>query len=185
MCSGGELSMKHFWVWGLSTALVAGVGSQVMAGDPNMAPGQITLVQSVQNLFAPKPPKPLGPSGQIAPLTITAPLTPAVLTKCLQAEQEAFLRRISVCDALRQVADEKGDATLTRQADELEQQAKTLYNARVAALGLPKTKASLPEPTIAMQLVEPVAPQVAASRLIAPSAPLPSASTAEIKEVKP
>jgi hypothetical protein len=172
--------MNRFWVWGLSAFVATGVGGLALAGDPNMQPGQTTLVQSVQNMFAPKPPKPLGPT---TPLTITAPLTPAVLTKCLHAEQDAYWRRISVCDALRSVADEKGDPTLSRQADDLEQQAKALYNARVAALGIPKAKASLPETTIAVRLEEPATPQVAANRLIAPTPP--SASTAETREVKP
>jgi hypothetical protein len=180
------MSMNRLWVYGLGAATVACVGWQAMAADPNMAPGQTTLVQSVQNLFTPKPPKPtLGPSAQTAPLTITAPLTPAVLSKCLQAEQDAYLRRISVCDALRLLADEKGDQALTRQADELERQAKSLYEARVAALGIPKTRVPLNEPATAMRLEEPATPQAAANRLIAPSSPLPSASTAEIREVKP
>jgi hypothetical protein len=172
--------MNRVWVWGLSAFVATGVGGLALAGDPNMQPGQTTLVQSVQNMFAPKPPKPLGPS---TPLTYTAPLTPAVLTKCLHAENEALLRRLEVCDALRTVADEKGDPALRRQADELEKQAKALYEARVAALGIPKTKTSLPETTIAVKLEEPATPQVAANRLIAPTPP--SASTAETREVKP
>jgi hypothetical protein len=185
MRSEGEKSMNRFWVWGLTAALAVGLGWQAFAADPNMSPGQTTLVQSVQNLFTPKPPKPLGPSGQTAPITITAPLTPAVLKKCLQAENDAYSRRLDVCAALRAVAEEKGDPALSRHADELERQVTALYDARVAALGIPKSKAALSEPTTAMRLEEPVSPQAAANRLIAPSAPLPSESTAEIKEVKP
>jgi hypothetical protein len=178
--------MKRFWVWGLSAALASAVGGLALAGDPNMQPGQTTLVQSIQNLFTSKPQqKQLGPSAQTTPLTITAPLTQDVLAKCLKAEQDAYWRRVSVCDALRMVADEKGDLTLTQKADELEQQAMTIYKARVAALGLPRTKAQLPEPATAMRLEEPVTPQAAANRLIAPTAPLPSASTAEALEAKP
>jgi hypothetical protein len=88
------------------------------------------------------------------------------------------------------VAEEKGDTALSRQADELEQQATTLYNARVSALGLkaslgqPKTKAPLPDSTSDIRIDEPVTPRAAADRLIAPSNPVPSASTAEVQEVK-
>jgi hypothetical protein len=179
------MSMNRFWVYGLLAALAAGVGWQAFANDPNMAPGQTTLVQSVQNLFTSKPSKSVTPAGQTTPLTITAPLTPAVLSKCLQAEDDALWRRMAVCDALRTVADEKGDTALSQQADELERQATRLYNARVAALGIPKSKAPLPDPSTAMKLEEPATPKEAANRLIAPSSPVPSASTAEIKEVKP
>jgi hypothetical protein len=177
--------MNRFWVYGLLAALAAGVGWQAFANDPNMAPGQTTLVQSVQNLFTSKPSKSVAPAGQATPPTITAPLTPAVLSKCLQAEDDALWRRMAVCDALRAVADEKGDMALSQQADELERQATRLYNARVAALGIPKSKAPLPEQSTAMKIEEPASPKEAANRLIAPSSPVPSASTAEIKEVKP
>jgi hypothetical protein len=176
--------MNRFWVWGLSAFVAVTVEGLALAGDPNMQPGQTTLVQSIQNMFSPKPPKPLGPSGH-APLTVTAPLSPAVLNKCLQAEDEALLRRLEVCDALRTVADEKGDPALRRQADELEKKANVVYKARVAALGIPTTKTSLPETTIAVRLEEPAAPQAAANRLIAPTSTPPSAITAEAREVKP
>jgi hypothetical protein len=177
--------MNRFRVWGLSAALAAGVGGLAVAADPNMQPGQTTLVQSMQNLFTPRPPKPLGPSAQTTPLTVTAPLTRAVLTQACQAETDAYLRRISVCDELRRVADEKGDPALNRQADELQRQAEALYNARTAALGLPTVKAPVSESTRVMRLEEPSTPQVAANRLIAPVAPVPAETTAEVREVKP
>jgi len=176
--------MNRYWVWGLTATFAAGVGGYALAGDPNMQPGQTTLVQSVQNLFTPKPKGP-GPSAQTTPLTITAPLTPTVLSKCLKAEQDAYWRRISVCDALRKVAEEKGDTTLSRQADDLEQQASALYNARVAALGFPKTKTPYPEIITAVKIQEPATPQAAANLLIAPASPLPSVSTAAAREVNP
>jgi hypothetical protein len=180
----GGMSMNRFRVWGLSAALAAGVGGLAVAADPNMQPGQTTLVQSMQNLFTPRPPKPLGPSAQTAPVTVTAPLTRAVLTQAIQAETDAYSRRVGVCLELRRVAEEKGDPTLSRQADELERQAGAVYNARVAALGLPKVKAPASESTRLMPLEEPSTPQVAANRLIAPVAPVPAETTAEIHEVK-
>lgn len=176
--------MNRYWIWGLSVALACGMGGLALAGDPNMQPGQTTLMQSIQNFFSPKP-KPTAVLSN-TPATITAPLTPAQLTKCLQAEQDAYWRRISVCDALRTVADEKGEPSLGKQADELERQATALYNARVTALGLPRTKAQPAEVTMsAMRVEEPVSPKEAANRLSAPPAPSPIAVTAEMKEVKP
>jgi hypothetical protein len=177
--------MNRLRVWGLSAALVAGAGGLAIAGDPNMGPDQTTLVQKISNMFAPKPSKPLGPSGQASPPTITAPLTHEVLAKCLQAEDMALLRRLDVCDALRRVADEKGDPALNRQADEFERQARSVYDARVTALGVPKYKRPVPESTNVVALEEPAPPKVAANRLTAPASPTPVETTAEIREVKP
>lgn len=181
----GGMSMNRFRVWGLCAALVVGLGGLAIASDPNMQPGQITLVQSVQNLFAPHPAKSSAASAQPTPATINAPLSPDVVTKCLQAELDAYIRRVSVCDELRRVADIKGDPSLTRQADELQRQAESIYNARTAALGLPKLKTPTSESARLIHLDEPTTPQTAANRLIAPGTPIPSESTAEIHEVKP
>jgi hypothetical protein len=176
------MSMNKFRVWGLSAALAAGLGGQAVAADPNMQPDQTTLIQK---LFAPRPPKPVGPAVQPTPLTITAPLTPEVLAKAVQAEEIAYLRRVRVCAELRRVADEKGDLTLSRQADELERKADAIYKDRIAALGVPTLRAPLSESTRLIRLEDPPPPQAAANRLIAPVSPVPSESTAEIHEVKP
>jgi hypothetical protein len=175
--------MKQFRVWGLSAALAAGLGSQAVAADPNMQPDQTTLIQK---LFAPRPPKPTGPTVPPAPLTITAPLSPEVLAKAVQAEEIAYLRRVGVCDELRRVAFEKGDSALSRQADELERKADIIFKARIAALGVPASRPSLSDSIRITRLEEPLPPQAAASRLTAPVSPVPVQSTAEVvREVKP
>jgi hypothetical protein len=50
---------------------------------------------------------------------------------------------------------------------------------------LPTVKAPASESTRVIRLEEPSTPQVAANRLIAPVAPVPAETTAEIREVKP
>ncbi len=71
---------------------------------------------------------------------------------------------------------------MVRQADELERQFGALYSARVAALGVARTKAPLPEPS---SLGESVAARSAANRLLAPSQPVPGTTTAQVREVQP
>jgi hypothetical protein len=189
--------MLRFRVWGLSAALAAGAGgaSPATAADPPAKPPepkqQTTLVHKLHNLFGPKAPKP-GP--RVAPPTITAPLEPEVLADALKAEKDALLRRLSVCTELRRVALERADDALARQADELERQAASLYNARVAGLGVSRVKSPLPEPAPA----EPSSPfastdhaptpeqlaKAKAARLTAPPAPAPVTASAErIREV--
>lgn len=169
--------MLRLRLWGLSAAIAAGLGGAVVAADPYMTPDQTTLVQK---LFGPKPPK----SSTAAPTTIIAPLTSEALSKAVQAESDALLRRVSVCDILRRIADEQGNTALYRKADELEREATTIYNARVTALGVPKLKTPLPDPA-ATRLPQTAEPRVAANRLLPPTDPIPSNSTAEVREVKP
>ena len=178
----GGMFMNKFRVWGLSAALVAGLGGQAVAADPYMQPDQTTLMQK---LFAPRPPKPVGPTAPPAPITITAPLTSEVLAKAVQAEELAYLRRVAVCEGLRRVADEKGDMKLSRQADELERQADAIYKARISALGVPSVRAPLTESTRFINLDEPSSAQVAANRLTAPVSPTPISTAEVIHEVKP
>jgi hypothetical protein len=80
------------------------------------------------------------------------------------------------------VALERGDDTMVRQADELERQFGALYSARVAALGVTRAKAPLPEPS---SMGESLAARSAANRLLAPSQPMPGTTTAQIREVQP
>jgi hypothetical protein len=51
-------------------------------------------------------------------------------------QRNALLRRLQVCNRLRQVAQEKGDAELESRADELEAQAWEIYQRQAARLGL-------------------------------------------------
>ena len=175
--------MNRFRVWGLSAVLVAGLRVPVSAADPDATPEQTTLMKK---LFGPRPPKPAGPtarSGSVTPQrppTVTAPLAPEVLADALRAEQDAYLRRVSVCTELRRVAGERGDEPLARQADELERQSAALYNARVAALGVTRVKSPLPE-----SMSPDTVARASANRLTAPAAPVPNTTTAQVREVKP
>jgi hypothetical protein len=172
--------MKRLRVLGVSAALAGGLAVPAIAADPPAPIEQTTLMKK---LFAPKPAK-HGPTvAQQRPLTITAPLSPDLLADALRAEQDAYLRRVSVCTELRRVAIEKGDDALARQADELERQAAVLYNARVAGLGLPRDK-MLPTAT-ASRGTSSANAVTQARRLDAPASPVPGTTTAQVREVKP
>jgi hypothetical protein len=71
---------------------------------------------------------------------------------------------------------------MVRQADELERQFGALYSSRVAALGVTRTKAPLPEPS---PTGDAIAARSAANRLLAPPAPVPGTATAQVREVQP
>ena len=167
--------------WGLAVVGI-GLGAPAVAADPPAAtPPGTTLFG---RMFAPK--KTVGPAVRSGPV-VTAPHAPEVLADALRAEQEAYLRRLSVCGELRRVASETNDDALTRQAEELERQAATVYNQRVAALGVPKVKAPMPQPSGLATLT----PKAAADKLTAPANPVADTGvrTAEareiIREVKP
>jgi hypothetical protein len=98
---------------------------------------------------------------------------------------------VSVCTELRRIAIEKGDSLLERQADELERQAAALYNARATSLGVPRTKAPLPEAAPKNNGFvtfddPPISATAKARKLEAPAAPVPGSTTAQVvREVKP
>ncbi len=60
----------------------------------------------------------------------------------LKREQAEYLRRLAVCDQLREVALKNNDENLNRQADELQAQAWTIYSKHVASLPAPVANAS-------------------------------------------
>jgi hypothetical protein len=175
--------MKRIRVFGLAAALAAGWGGAAVAADP---PEQSTLLKK---LFGPSAPKPAGPTVRSGtpqrPLTISAPLPPDQLKEALRAEQEAYLRRVSVCTELRRIAVERGDDAMVRQTDELERQFGALYSARVAALGVSRTKAPLPEPSVASRGDGDTTAKVAARQLEAPAAPVPGTTTAQARDLPP
>ncbi|CAN5181165.1 hypothetical protein BH11PLA2_BH11PLA2_07550 [soil metagenome] len=70
------------------------------------------------------------------PPVIVAPPSGEVLAEAVKAEMDAYVRRLDVCTRLRQIAAETNDDNLLNQADDLERQASTLYQARVSKLGL-------------------------------------------------
>jgi hypothetical protein len=151
-----------------ATAMVLGLSAPALA---DTRPSSTVLGR----MFAPKRSGPTVRSGPV----VTAPHSPEVLSDALRAEQEAYLRRLSVCGELRRVAGEKNDDALLRQVEELERQAALVYNQRVAALGVPKVAAPVPDTSV----------RVAAARLNAPTTPTPDTAIrtadAGIREVKP
>jgi hypothetical protein len=172
--------MIRFRAWGLSAAVAVGAGAPAIAADPppgQPAPTQTTLAAK---LFGPSKPKPPGPtvrSGPVTPARPSAPpLGPDVLADALRAEQDAYLRRLNVCSELRRVGAETNNDVLIRQADELERQAAAVYNQRVAALGVPKVKAPLPDSPTTYATAD---PRAAAARLTAPAPPVAVTGTAE------
>lgn len=176
--------MRRYRVWGATAALACGLGGPAAAAD---APAQPTTL--MHKLFGPKPPKPAGPAANAdRPATITAPLAPEVVADALRAEQDAYLRRVSVCTELRRVAVEKGDDALARQADELERQASTLYNLRVTGLGVSPRKAPRTAPAKELDVADRGAAGTAvtqARRLEAAASPVAGTTTAQVREVKP
>jgi len=167
--------MKPIRATALAMALAAIVADQAnAAGSP---PEKSTLFKK---LFGPSSPKPNGPT--VRPMTVSAPLPAEQLAEALRAEQDAYLRRVSVCTELRRVAVERGDDATVRQADDLERQFGALYSARVAALGVTRAKAPLPEPS---STSDAMATRTAANRLLAPPSPVPGMTTAQVREVQP
>lgn len=71
----------------------------------------------------------------------TAPLSPSNTNKeraaALQRELDAYLRRMQVCDRLKEIADETGDSALEQQAELMAQRAWFVYQQRTAQLKLP------------------------------------------------
>jgi hypothetical protein len=170
--------MHRFRAWGLSAALAAGAGAPALAADPPAAPRPVTRPTTLYaKLFGPKPPAP-GPSAAGQTAAAPMPMSPEAIGEALRQEQEACLRRVSVCDELRKVAAERNDESLVRRADEIERQAATVYNQRVAALGVPKVKVPLPEPSPASVLDKKLGTGVAVNPLTVPAAPTPLDSTA-------
>ncbi|MBA4190857.1 MAG: hypothetical protein C0467_22955 [Planctomycetaceae bacterium] len=178
--------MKRIRVWGASAALACGLGGPVAAAD---SPAPIEQTTLMKKLFSPKAAKPAGPTvGTPRPTTITAPLAPEVLADALRAEQDAYLRRVSVCTELRRVAIEKGDDALARQADELERQASALYNVRVAGLGVTRSKSTESArgaDSLDRETTTPGQAVTQARRLEAPTTRAPGTTTAQVREVKP
>ncbi|HMP02346.1 MAG TPA: hypothetical protein PKD86_11060 [Gemmatales bacterium] len=78
-------------------------------------------------------PAALGSSGTAA----SAPSSNKERAAQLQKELDAYLRRMQVCDRLKEVAEETGDASLEQQAELMAQRAWFVYQQRTAQLRLP------------------------------------------------
>ena len=180
--------------WGVAAALAVGAVPAVAADTPATATDERPWYKRMF-VSAPKPAGPVVRNGSVlGGARPSAPLPPDVVQAAVKAEADALLRRLDVCLRLRQAADEKKDEALMREVDELERQAKAIYETRVAALGVPKSaKAPLPvgsgtgfAASFDLAPEKPLDPKAAAANLVAPAAPVPVSGTAEtVREVKP
>src|SRR5262245_18081494 len=123
--------MHRLWAWG-SVALAAGLAPAVAAGDAAdrpVGPDRGAAAFARWNggpAEKPKPPAPL-------PATAQAKAKAQDTAAALRAQEEAnFLRRMAVCDRLRQLALETGDDGLEKQAEDLQQKAESVYKQRTA-----------------------------------------------------
>jgi hypothetical protein len=162
--------MLRYRAWAAGFALSA--GALAYAADP---PAPRSGVRAV------------GGTPKTASLTPPSALPADLVQTALKAEFAAWERRVGVCLRLRQIALETNDEGLMRQADDLEQRANALYQARASALGVPKVKAPLPATAAALELLpeKPTDAKAAAAKLTAPASPVPAGETAEVREVKP
>lgn len=191
--------MNRFRAWVVAVA-IGGAG----AAPAGAADAPATDARPWYKKLFVSAPKPAGPavrSGPVVPAR-SAPLPPAAVREAVQAEADALMRRMDVCLKLRQAAFDKNDEALMRQVDELERQAKAVYETRCAALGVSKSmKAPLPvarsgtATTLDLAPEKDLDPKRAAAQLVAPAAPVPVSGTAsaapkappvsDIREVNP
>jgi len=137
--------MHRLRAWGIAPALLLGLAAAAAAAEPDAGArpvygsGDGLLV----NLFGgghkaePKADvKATDRAGDKGPTAANAPPTPspAQARATFEREQQILLRRQKVCDQLRQIALEGGNADLERQADELDERAFAVFQQRTAGL---------------------------------------------------
>ena len=116
---------------------LAAAAQVAQSADPPTAtkPTESRSMMSRLNPFGgPDTGKPAPAPGRPAPSV--GPLAPEVMIGALQAEQDAYARRLEVCSELRRVAASTKDDRLANKADELERLAEQTYNLRIAKLGV-------------------------------------------------
>jgi hypothetical protein len=125
--------MHRLTAWGGALALLVGLGAFARAGDPDDAPvpdidpGLRSFCR--WNGVPPEKPKPL----EKRAATPVRP-RPSVLKATQRAQEEAnLLRRLAVIDRLQQIALDTGDDALKKQTEQLEEEARKVYAARLAA----------------------------------------------------
>ena len=126
--------MRRFLAHGL-VAVAAGIGfaGLAVAADPpatDTPPESRSLVSRL-NPFAAKPAEP-GPRVRPA----VGPLSAETMVAVLQAERDAYTRRLDVCHRLREIALQTNDEQLEAKAGELEKLAIETYKLRVGRLGV-------------------------------------------------
>lgn len=127
--------MHRFLARGL-VALSAGIGTAAVAADPPTPDKPPTESRS---FFARLNPFGGGDAARPAPgprLQPVGPLSAERMVVALQAEKDAYTRRLDVCLRLKEIALERKDEKLEAAVCELEKQAYATYQARVARLGV-------------------------------------------------
>lgn len=128
----------------LSSAAFVSVAATAAADEPipGAKPAESKSMLSRLNPFG-------SDSGKSAPAPnrprpMVGPLAPDAMIQALQAEQDAYARRLDICTELRRVAAGTKDDKLAVQADELERLAEQTYNQRIAKLGVKSQHRSNP-----------------------------------------
>ncbi len=120
----------------VSVAGAQGVISDGRDGVPTRYAGGQPGNTTFGNVFGPSDKSGTGTANS---QPVTVPAGPPVAERerrTFEHEKRAFLRRLLVCDRLRQIAEETGDPDLTRQADALHEKAWLIYTYRTRPLHL-------------------------------------------------
>jgi hypothetical protein len=130
--------MRRVGSWGVAAALIVGLGAAVAAADDANGDSKAAPVKSGwwSGLFGDKP-KPHAKADKKAEVEPAALPNGAEIAIVEQRQRNAALRRVQVCDRLRQVAVQTGNADLERQVDEMEARAWEVYRQQTAHLPVP------------------------------------------------
>lgn len=170
------MSSRRTW-WGAAAGLTLGL---MCAGGTGLAQEEGTAARRPWSATKPKPQGVLGkllaPKEEEPELKVTkgAPANapgeraaprpanqiPRMTSKGdvvaqLAKERETFLRRLEVCDRLRTVAEETGNESLKKEADQIEERARQLYQQRTAKLLSTDMELTSPSKAEAKLLEEP------------------------------
>ena len=129
--------MRRFLLRGLVAAAVVGLPAVALADPPADPPPSRPLLARMNPFGGGEP----APGPRVRPPV--GPLSEEVLLGVLQAEKDAYTRRLDVCHRLREIALQNNDDKLEAKANELEKQAFATYHERVSRLGA-KTGGPLP-----------------------------------------
>lgn len=186
--------MSRLRAWGVAAALTAGAIAPTVASAADSPNATTDTRPLYKRMFSAPKPAQAGPvvrNGAVAAppgqLPSSQALSPDAVSAALQAEQDAYLRRLDVCVKLQQIAIDTGDDDLYGQAVELQRQADGLYKQRIAALGVSRSvRAPLPNSNNAFAASLNLAPEkpidvkASAAKLVAPAAPVPVTGTAGV-----
>jgi hypothetical protein len=123
--------MRRFLLRGLVAAAGAALPAVALADPPADPPPSRPLLARLNPFGGGEPPAP-GP--RVRPPV--GPLSDEVLLGVLQAEKDAWTRRLEVCHRLREIAHQTNDDKLDAKANDLEKQATAAYHERVSRLGV-------------------------------------------------